>query len=592
MATLDDPERTGGRPPARRTMLTSAVVAGFVVTLARWAFSADRRSFHVSPDEPSQLAIARWLAGGRRWNMFDHATWQPGLGTLLTPIYWFTDDGESAVRWALGVNALIAGISAALLVVLVRRLTELSAPVCAVIAVIVAAAPSSLSASSFVWAEPLVSLTFVAAVLALMHWFEAGRLSTGALAIALSVAGYSSHSRLLPFVGTTVALTVGWEAWHRRWPRFCVLGTLSGILLILSAAWTRWILANVWESPNDQNTVGAVWERARQPLDIADAALGQLWYQLAATLGVALIGAVVIGAAMTGRHLAIEPDGKPTAIDARILVVSTVPLLVLSAVFMADRGRPDQFIYGRYNDAVMWPVIALGAAWWVQRMRNGFTRSDRVLVTATIAGIISTGLAVDVLHGDEIRERYGVRGMIAGVLSFVDGNDSLHVWRTSLIAAGLSALIAAFVAVGRLRPLTSVGRRSVFAIGSALGLGIMGVAVVRTERVADLKLNGWTPAAEVRAVDEIVPPGMPLAVRPVPSAHDPVVSWVPQRQRYQLYQLYLPERTFLRDRGVDDDIGPYVFAPLRDPDLIDAGARLIWKDPAIQIGLWEERTVD
>jgi hypothetical protein len=76
----------------------------------------------------------------------------------------------------------------------------------------------------------------------------------------------------------------------------------------------------------------------------------------------------------------------------------------------------------------------------------------------------------------------------------------------------------------------------------------------------------------------------------VSSSQDPVVGWVAQRQRYQLYQLYLPERTFQRDRGVDDDVGPYVFAPLRNPDLVAAGAELLWTDPAVRIGLWKEPT--
>jgi hypothetical protein len=41
--------------------------------------------FHMTPDEPAQLAMARLISGGLRWNMFDHSTWRPGMAVLLAP---------------------------------------------------------------------------------------------------------------------------------------------------------------------------------------------------------------------------------------------------------------------------------------------------------------------------------------------------------------------------------------------------------------------------------------------------------------------------------------------------------------------------
>ncbi len=571
----------------QRALALSMLVTGLVVAAARWAFSGDRRVFHVSPDEPSQLAIARWLAGGRRWNMFDHATWQPGLGTLLTPIYWFTDDGELAVRWALGVNALIAGLSAAVLVVLARRLTGLPVLACGLVATIAAVAPASLSASSFVWAEPLVSLSFVLTIVVLLRWFDTSRISVAMVAIAVSIGGYTSHARLLPVVGATVLLTVGREASRRRWWRAAALAGTTLTLYVASAAWTRWILDNVWDDPSDQNTVGAVWERAQQPLEVAEALLGQAWYQLAATLGIAMIGAVLIMRAAF-RPFASSPIEHLRVIDARIVAVSTLPMIGLSAVFMSGRDRPDQFVYGRYNDAVVWPIIVVGLAWIGRRATSGFERRHLVLAAATGASILGLGFAVDLLHGDAIRERYGVRGMIAGLLPYVDGGNTLDVWRASLVSAAI------FVAVIGIARLAAAERLPAKAVPAVLGLGavftvaLLAVAAVRTEEVADLRLNGWTVAAAVTAVDAIVPPGEPLGVRPVPNSRDPVVKWVPQRQRFQLYQLFLPERSFVRDRGVDDDVGPYVFAVLDDPELLEAGARVVWRDPGLRIGLWQE----
>jgi hypothetical protein len=579
---LDTPAEAGRRS---RAPTISMVVAALLVALARFWFSAERRVYHLAPDEPSQLAIARWLAGGRKWNMFDHATWKPGLGTLLTPIYWFTDDGTTAVRWALGVNAAVAGSSAALLVVLTRRLTGLTWPVSAAIAVLVGIAPASLSASSFVWAEPLVSLSFVATLLALIAYYDTGRAAAGATAIACAIAGFTCHSRLLPLIPTTVLLVVGWEVWHRRWTRGIGLALLSGALFVASAAWTSWILSNVWDNPSDQNTVDAVWDRLRRPGAIAESLIGQLWYQLVATLGLALIATIVIGRAIVLRR---RIPGDPSPTDSALVVITTVPLILTSVVFMADRDRSDQLIYGRYNDAVMWPIIVIGLAWVLGRARTGMSRGDRGIVAVTAATMLGAGFAIDALHGDAVRDSYGVRGMIAGLLPYVDGDDTLHLWHASIIA---TAVLVGVIAAARLISTPGVRGRlhaAVVTVALVVGGATVAVAVTRTKDVADLRLNGWLKTSAVSEVAALVPDDAVLGVKTVPTADEPGVSWLAQRQRYQLYQLFLPERSFVRDHGLDDDVGPYVFAPLGNPELVDAGATVIWQDPAVRIGLWVE----
>jgi hypothetical protein len=257
-------------------------------------------------------------------------------------------------------------------------------------------------------------------------------------------------------------------------------------------------------------------------------------------------------------------------------------------IFMSDRPRPDQFIYGRYNDAVMWPIIVIGLAWVGRRVRHGVSRNQSVVALAVAASIVGSGYVIDRLHGDAIRERYGVRSMIAGLLAYVDGDDTLDVWRTSLVAAALLAAMMAVIELATTRRMPASGGRLVLGIAVVLATAGLALVIERTEHVADLRLNGWLVTEAVAEVDSLVPPGLPVAVRPVPNSEDPVVEWVPQRQRYLLYQLFLPQRSFLRDRGVDDDVGPYVFAPLSDPTLVDAGAEVIWRDPRSRIALWKE----
>lgn len=549
-----------------------------LVTAGRWWFASDRNIFHVSPDEPAQLAVARWLSGRTHWNMFDHATWQPALAILITPAYWVTDNGTHVVRYALFVNCLLGGVAAALLAVLVYRVTDIGVWGSAVIAILVGVAPASLSASSFVWAESLVSLMFLATILALLRYYDISTFAAGVVAVAAAVGGYAVHSRLLPLVGTTLLVTVGRELWRHRWVRGAGLLTVAGGLFAITSAWKHWVLTQVWEDPANQNTVGAVWSRAQHPIEVLDSILGQAWYQMAATFGLAAIGAAIIAAACVRA-------GRIPTVAARVITITTVPLLLLSAIFMSDRPRADQFIYGRYNDAVMWPIIAVGMAWLANRYRLGLGRNDRRLAVGTVVAMLVSGWGVDRLHGDFIEERYGVRGMIAGLLAYVDGSDTLHIWQVTLITTGLTALMLTFVVIANW---TGPGRSGVVAVASVVAIVLGVVGVQRTKEVADLRLNGWEASSPVTEVDDIVPAGVPLAVRTIPTAQDPIVSWTTQRQRYQVYQFHLSDRIVLRDRGLDDDIGPYVFAPLGTDDLVDAGAELLWTDPSVRIGLWRE----
>src|SRR5918994_6292511 len=100
--------------------------------------------------------------GGVPWTMHDHSTWQPGYATVLSPVHWFTDDPVTVLRTALVVNAVLGGVAAFLLVMVVRRLTILRPWQGAAVAGIVALAPATLFTTEFVWSEALVAVSFVA----------------------------------------------------------------------------------------------------------------------------------------------------------------------------------------------------------------------------------------------------------------------------------------------------------------------------------------------------------------------------------------------------------------------------------------------
>ena len=87
-----------------------------------------------------------------------------------------------------------------------------------------------------------------------------------------------------------------------------------------------------------------------------------------------------------------------------MLAVTVAPLLLTSVVFMADRPRPDQFVYGRYNDAVMWPVIVLGLnAYGHDAAAVLVVDGDSVIAGEDAAGATVSARVVDEGRGRKIR---------------------------------------------------------------------------------------------------------------------------------------------------------------------------------------------
>jgi hypothetical protein len=92
----------------------------------------------------------------------------------------------------------------------------------------------------------------------------------------------------------------------------------------------------------------------------------------------------------------------------------------------------------------------------------------------------------------------------------------------------------------------------------------------------------------VVAIDDVIPHDATVGFRFVLAKDKPNVSWDDQRRRAQLYQFALPHHRFVRDYGIDDDVGPYVFAPTNDKILKAAGGRILWTDPKLKVSLWLE----
>ena len=557
--------------PHRTTSRAWIGVAAAVVTFGRWLEAADRRVFHVAPDEPGQLAMARWLGGGTRWNMFDQLTWRPGYALTLAPLTRLWGSGEALVRAALTLNAVFAGLSCILLAFLVRRWTGLGPRAAAGVAAVVALAPSAIAASAYTWAESLITLVFLATLAALQRFVDHRDAASAVLAIAAAAFAMTVHGRSLPMLPVT-ALVVVVLLVERRWREAVALSGLAATLTVVSTRFTAWVLGNVWDEPSDANTADAVIERLDAPGALLDSFIGQMWYQLVASVGMVGVGtAVVVGAVLRpGPHLRRS--------DAAVILVTTAPLVATSVTFMAGRARPDQLVYGRYVDAVIWPVVALGLAWTLDRARAVDGRRRSLLPAAVGAVTIVSGIVVAFRHGDVLAGDIGLRMMVPGLLPYIgsgDGVPVLTITAVATIAIGTVACMSVVPAGFRV-PRTVLLFVAVLAITFAGG------------RVHDAQaehLNSWAIGDDIADIDRIVPDGEPIGVVTRPSAMVP--DLVEQRQRIQVYQLFLPDHEFVWERRSRDFSTNYVVAPSRVRALAEAGGVVVWYDPTKPMALWK-----
>ena len=295
----------------RRVWALASLVAGVIVALARRRTSWGRDEYAIWPDEPAQLAVARFIGGGTRWNMDDHSVWRPLFGTLLAPVYWFTDDPTTVFHVALTLNALLGGIAAALLVSLARRLTPATPWWGAAIAVLVSLAPASVFSTDFVFSESLVAPLFLATLLGLLRLQQSPTLANGLVTALLAGAAFGAHSRMLPLTLITLGVIALAVVRRRMAVRHGIAGAAVAVAAVYAVSmYTAYVVDRLWDQPSTRNSIGGVREQLVSGVPVLVSALGQTWYLLVASLGVVVYGSVVLVRAALRRRTGTRPGTR------------------------------------------------------------------------------------------------------------------------------------------------------------------------------------------------------------------------------------------------------------------------------------------
>lgn len=347
-----------------------ALLTGTVLLfLARALLSLARDGPVLVADEMGYLGNARALIGGIGAQLELAPFYRGGYSLLIAPLLKLSSDPGVEYHLVLVLNAALAAAVFPLLYVLLSRFAGVPTRVALWAALAGAVYPAITVLSQVAMSEnvlfPLVCVWLICfAGLLSTHparhglpWAIALGATTGAL--------WAVHNRMIVAVAVAV-VGMAWLAYRRRLrPTALAAGVIVIALFVLG---THFLDSFVVDHNYGGSATDEFTSRMHQLLHLAGLRtslanlLGQTWYLLVATFGLA---AVALDRCLRGRPRRREEAGprpdRSRGIVA-VLMIFTGLLLLISASAFPERTRPDMLIYGRYVEVVSPALVAFGIA--------------------------------------------------------------------------------------------------------------------------------------------------------------------------------------------------------------------------------------
>jgi hypothetical protein len=367
----------------------------FVLFAARLLLSLIRSGPVLVADEIGYLTNARVLADGLSGQLEQAPFYRGGYSLLIAPLVELGASPTFTYHLVLALNAALAASVFPLLYLLLTRFGGVRPELALWAALAGALYPALTVLSQVAMSEnalfPLVVVWLIAfgGVLSLrpggrdIAWAGGLGAATGAL--------WAIHNRMIVAVALAVAGLL-WLAWRRRLrPAALAAGLAVIALAFLGVHFLDSYLI-------DHNYAGSAPDELSERMDslfrfsglrtaLANL-IGQTWYLLAATFGLA-------AAATWGFFRRPADEERPAAVLG-VLLALTGLLLLISASAFPERTRPDMLIYGRYTEVVApalvaFGLVALAQAWdRVPWRRLIWPLAGFVALTALVAAIRAT----------------------------------------------------------------------------------------------------------------------------------------------------------------------------------------------------------
>lgn len=321
-------------------------------------------------DEITLLEYARYYAtGGGEITPIEGVGYFPAWALVLAPLWWVIDDPGvfyQVVIW-LGVAVAIATIwplSAAL-----RRFGLAPAPAVA-LGALVMCQPSRVVQADYTMSEKPLFLVLACVMVAALRMWERPTVPRAAVFALLAVLAGFMHSRATVMLIACVIWLLLFAL--RNWRASLVGLVVAAPLGWLSYRYSIGLNDLLLQSHFNQGTNLTENLTTARPSIILRVILGQTWNQTVATLGVYLIGVVVV-LCLIGLELrrfrAIGPACLLGAMFLGIFVVSVASWSSEQAMYFAEWRRLDAWLYGRYIEPVTALIVAAGLAALVRGLR-------------------------------------------------------------------------------------------------------------------------------------------------------------------------------------------------------------------------------
>jgi len=462
-----------------RRLWPTVAAATLLLFAARALLSLIRSGPVLVADEMGYLGNARALVGGVDAQMQLAPFYRGGYSLLIAPLLELSPSPTTQYHLVLLLNAALAASVLPLLYLLLSRFAGVPPRVALWASLAGAVYPAVTALSQVAMSEnalfPLVCVWLIC---------FAGLLESDArrsqLLWAIALGGATGglwlvHNRMI--VAVVIAVVgMGWLAYRRRiGPAALVAGLVTIACFFVG---THFLDSFV----TDHNYGGSAPDELTSRMDellrfvgirtaLANL-LGQTWYLLVATFGLA---AVVLGNFLSRRNGDGEsPPDLSRPIVAALLALTGL-LLLISASAFPERTRPDMLIYGRYVEVVSPALIAFGVAALAR------ARAPRAVVwpLAGFAALTALVVLIRVTASDpDPANRWNITA-----LPFV----TMQLGAAVLIGAAVVALLGA----------------ALLCAASSRGITVLGVAALALFGAVVL-YSAWNP---VRSSERAVYPG-------------------------------------------------------------------------------------
>jgi hypothetical protein len=524
-------------------LVVASIAIGCIYLAASWHLSGPA----YLRDEIGYLANAALLAGHR----IDAASsFHAGYSIFIAPAFLLSDP-KAVWKGVLAINAILWAANFAMLYALLRRLLPLLPPPRLLTVTIISALyPTWIISTGYAFATTAFATVFLASLLALLLWSRDNPLSI------LPHAGlvgylYWVHPTAAA-VACVSALAVALEAW--RWrdarPLLLHLTLVAALIFAYQRGIHPWIVASMtppgytpeFHYPSLASALKTLltWHGFGVFVTMVS---GQFAYFIVASFGMGLAGLL-----FCLRHIggADRDDGR-SATDATMrsvcLLIGLAPLGIIAlgaiAFFHWDRFEGGFWIYGRYLDGAILPVLGVGLAVFRPDIKLAFASIFLVAAGLLLFAMVPPGVEHD------------ISDTVAFWPQYLSRNAGFFIWM--LLGAAAVAAVA-----------HSGQRLAVALMAASFALSLYHQTVWHHWFLTELS----APSRLIETIRSAVPRGTCVGVNPTLPADATLL----QATRFRLHSFYLFDYGYRRMSPTEwlaQCDGPYLTYDV--PDLAEIG---------------------